>query len=185
MPRGYLNEVNRELFFPRLDAYGASLRGPALGGITNFEFGYYNSRQDSDGANRLIENSKAKYLLGYSKDLGSDFSMGAQYLYEQTLDYGNYKKALLGADFRWDKHRHLLTLRLTQLFKSQTVRLNLFTFVSPSDRDIYIRPSIAYDVNDNCQLTLGANLIWGEDNHTEFGQMEKNNNIYLRVRYSF
>ena len=185
MPRGYLSEMNRQLFFPRLDSYGLSLRGPAFKGIANFEFAYYNSRQDSNGDNRLIQNSMLKYLLGYSRDLGSDFNMGLQYLYEQTLDYDNYKRALLPADFRWDKYRHLATLRLTKLFKNQTVVVNLFTFFSPTDKDIYLRPSIAYDVNDNFKVTLGANLLWGEDIHTEFGQMEKNKSIYVRLRYSF
>jgi hypothetical protein len=185
MPRGYLSEADRQLFFPRLDAYGFSLRGPALGGIANFEFGYYNSRQDSNGDNRLIENSKTKCLLGYAKDLGRDWRVGAQYLYEQTLDYDRYKEALLPGDIVYDEHRHLLTLRITKLYKNQTVAVNLFTFVSPSDRDIYLRPNIAYNITDNSQITLGANLIWGEDPYTEFGQMEKNKNIYLRLRYSF
>jgi len=185
MPRGYLSEMNRQLFYPRLDAYGLSLRGSALTGIANFEFAYYNSRQDSDGNNRLIENSMVKYLFGYAKDLGNDLSAGLQYLYEQTLDYDNYRSALMPADFRWDKNRHLVTVRLTKLFKSQTVKVNLFAFFSPSDRDTYIRPSIDYDINDHLKCILGANLIWGEDNHTEFGQMEKNKNIYLRLRYSF
>ena len=31
----------------------------------------------------------------------------------------------------------------------------------------------------------GANFFWGEDDWTEFGQMEDNSDIYLRVRYSF
>ncbi|MBU1043975.1 MAG: hypothetical protein KJ915_06210 [Candidatus Omnitrophica bacterium] len=184
-PRGYLNEMNRELFYPRLDVYGLSLRGPGLGGIVNAETGYYNSRQDEAGDNRLIENPMFKFLIGYSKDLGNDLSLGLQYLFEQTLEYDNYSKALLPADFVWDEYRHLNTLRLTKLYKSQTIRANLFVFFSPSDLDGYVRPSIDYDLSDVLKLTLGANLPWGEDVHTEFGQTEHNKNIYTRVRYSF
>ncbi|MFC1703755.1 hypothetical protein ACFL1E_03100 [Candidatus Omnitrophota bacterium] len=185
MPRGYLDEARKILFYPRLDAYGMSTRGPALGGIMNFEAGYYHSQQDSQGNNRLIENSIAKCLVGYDKDLGNDFRAGLQYLYEQILEYSNYRDALLSQDFRWDEHRHVASLRLTKLFKNQTVRVNLFTFFSPSDLDGYIRPSIDYDVSDDFKVTLGANLVWGEDDHAEFGQMQNNDNIYLRARYSF
>ncbi|MFH1063355.1 MAG: hypothetical protein V1747_10815 [Candidatus Omnitrophota bacterium] len=184
-PRGYLNEINRELFYPRLDVYGLSLRGPGAGGIVNAETGYYNSRQDAKGDNRLIENPMFKFLAGYSKDLGNDLSLGVQYLFEQTLEYDNYSNALLPADFVWDQYRHLNTLRITKLYKSQTLRANLFVFFSPSDLDGYIRPSIDYDMSDGLKLTLGANLPWGEDIQTEFGQTKHNKNIYTRIRYSF
>ena len=185
MPMGYLNEANRELFYPRLNVYGASLRGPVLGGIGNIEIGYYDSRNDRKGNNRLIQNSSFKLLTGYEKDLGNDFRVGVQYLYEQTLDYGNYKKALMPYDYRWDEYRHLLTLRLTKLFLRQTLHLGFFVFYSPSDEDAYLRPTVSYDVNDHLTATLGANLIWGKQNITEFGQMEQNSNIYFRIRYSF
>jgi hypothetical protein len=184
-PRGYLDEAAHKLFYPRLDAYGASIRGPAAGGIANFEFAYYNSRQDSNGDNRLIENSSTKYLIGYKRDLGNDLTVGAQYLFEHTLDYDNYRKSLLADDFRWDKNHHLLTFQITKLFKNQTVKVNLFTFYSPSAQDCYLRPSLAYDLTDSFKVTVGANLIWGRDDYTEFGQFEHNKNIYLRARYSF
>lgn len=185
LPLGYLNEAGRELFYPRLDVYGASLRGPALGGIANAEFGYYNSRQDRNGNNRVIENSKTKLLFGYEKDLGNDLRVNLQYLYEQILNYANYQAALLPGDLRWDEYRHLTTLRVSKLLKNQTVRINFFGFFSPSDRDGYIRPNIDYDLTDDWKLTLGMNLAWGEDDYTEFGQTKRNKNVFLRARYSF
>jgi len=184
-PRSYKDEANRELFYQRLDVYGLSLRGPFCSGIGNLEFGYYNSVQDSSGDNRLIENSMFKALVGYSKDLGNDLKVGFQYLYEQKLDYDNYWDNLLSQDYFWDEFRHVLTNRITKLFKNQTVMLNIFSFYSPSDRDGYIRPSISYDINDFWKVTLGANIIWGKSGITEFGQMRSNNNIFLRARYSF
>jgi len=185
MPRGYKDEANRELYYPPLNVYGASLRGPFMGGIGNIETGFYQSREDKNGDNRLVENSSFKILGGYEKDLGNDLRIGFQYFYEQILDYDNYKAALLPQDFYWDESRHLLTMRITKLLWQQTLTLSLFMFFSPSDMDCYIRPVVSYDVNDNLTATLGANLIWGEDDITEFGQMENNSNIYLRIRYSF
>lgn len=184
-PRSYADEMARQLMYERLDVYGWSLRGPFAGGIGNVEMGYYNSRQDTDGTNRTIENSFYKALAGYNKDLRDDWKIGLQYFYEQRLDYANYKDALLTNDYYWDEHRHLLTTRLTKLFKSQTVMASLFAFWSPTDRDGYLRPSVSYDMTDRWKLTFGANLPWGEDVITEFGQMQKNKNVFFRVKYSF
>ena len=184
-PTSYRNELARQLFYRRLDVYGASLRGPFADGIGNLEFGFYNSRQDSEGDNRLIENSALKFLSGYTKDLGNDLKVGIQYLYEQRLDYGNYTDNLLPTDLVFDERRHLFTQRVTKLFKNQTVMVSLFNFYSPSDDDGYVRPSVSYDVTDQWKVTLGGNFPWGEDDTTEFGQMKRNKNVYLRARYSF
>ncbi|MBI5415251.1 MAG: hypothetical protein HZA29_00385 [Candidatus Omnitrophica bacterium] len=184
-PGGFKDEAARQLFYPRLDVYGGSLRGPAAGGIGNIELGYYHSREDPDGKDRLIGNSRFKILTGYEKDLGNDFKVGFQYLYEQTLDYGNYSASLLPTDFVFDKFRHLLAQRITKLYKNQTVSVSLFNFYSPSDRDGYLRPTVSYDATDQWKLALGANLPWGEDDFTEFGQMKRNKNVFFRARYSF
>lgn len=184
-PNSYKDEAARQLFYPRLDVYGTSLRGPIAGGIGNIEFGYYNSREDSGGNNRLIANSMVKVLTGYEKDLGNDLKVGFQYLYEQTLKYDNYNANLLPTDFVFDEFRHLLTQRITKLYKNQTVAVSLFNFYSPSDKDGYARPSVSYDMTDQWKVVLGANLPWGEDDITEFGQMKRNKNVFIRARYSF
>ena len=184
-PTSYLDEFARDLFYRRLDVYGWSLRGPFAGGIGNIEFGYYTSRQDSDGDTRLVANSMIKFLSGYTKDLGNDWKVGFQHLYEQRLDYAHYLANRLPADLLFDESRHLLTQSVSKLFKNQTVRVSLFNFYSPTDNDGYVRPTVSYDVTDQWKVTLGGNFPWGEDDMTEFGQMKKNKNVYLRARYSF
>ncbi len=184
-PRSYLDEANRQFFYERLDAYGASVRGSFAGGIGNAEIGYYRSRQDAEGNNRLIENSMLKWLIGYEKDLGNDLKVGAQYLFEQKLDYAAYQEALLSSDYFWDEYRHLLTQRITKFYKNQTVMVGLFNFWSPSDKDGYARASCAYDITDQWKLTFGINIPWGEDDITDFGMMKKNKNAFVRVRYNF
>ncbi len=184
-PASYKDEAARQLYYERLKVYGASVRGPFLDGIGNVELGYYHSRDDASGADRLIANSQFKLLAGYAKDLGRDWRVGLQYFYEQKLDYGDYADNLLAQDFIFDERRHLLTQSISKLFKNQTVRVSLFNFYSPSGRDGYARPSVAYDVTDAFKVTVGANLPWGEDDITEFGMMKRNKNIYIRCRYSF
>jgi hypothetical protein len=184
-PRGITDPAREVFFYPRLNVYGMSLRGPLPGGIGNFEAGYYDSRQDRDGTDPLVENSAVKYLFGYSRDLGGDLKAGMQYLIEQMLDYGAYRRGLGAGEKARDEFKHLVTLRLTKLLRAQTVETGLFVFFSPSDSDAYIRPHISYKATDNLKLSAGANVFAGRYDMTEFGQFERNDNVYARVRYSF
>ena len=40
-------------------------------------------------------------------------------------------------------------------------------------------------VRDNLALELGANIFFGDEPHTFFGQFENNTNVYTAVRYTF
>ncbi len=184
-PCGFYDEMNRVVFYPRVSVYGASLRGAIFRGIGSVEFGYIDSRQDRSGENRLIPNDKVKLLAGYEKDLGNDFRIGLQHQFSRMLDYDNYDSSLMPWDLRYDKIQHLSTLRLTKLFKSQTVRASLFVFYSETDRDTYWRPFLSWDVTDQFNVTVGANLMWGDKDTTDFGQMEQDKNVYVRFRWSF
>ena len=184
-PSSYKDELNRQLYYRRLDAYGASVRGPFLAGIANLEAGWHLSREDDRGDNRLVENSAFKAMAGYDRDWGNDFRSGVQYLYEQRLDYTAYSAALRPGDLCFDERRHLLTQRLTKQFRRQTVTVALFNFWSPSDKDGYLRPSVSWQATDRWSLVTGLNIPWGDDDYTEFGQMKNNRSAYFRSRYSF
>ena len=184
-PRGILDPATEKFFYPRLNVYGLSARGPFLGGIGSFEAGWYDSRRDRGGNDPLVENSSVKYLLGYSRDMGGDLSLGLQYLVEEMLHYDSYLGALSAGDPVRDEFRHLVTIRLTKLLKAQTVEAGIFAFYSPSDRDAYLRPMVSYKVTDDLKVTAGGNVFMGSEDHTEFGQFERNDNLYMRARYSF
>ncbi len=184
-PRQVLDSANELFTYPRLIVYGASLRGPVAGGIGNVEIGYYDSRDDSGGTDSSIENSSVKYLTGYTRDLGGELKAGLQYMVEQKLNYNTYRDNLSPGSPANDRFRHLLTLRLTKLKRAQTLETSLFAFYSPTDNDLYLRPSISYKVADNIKITGGANIFSGNKDHTQFGSLEGNNNLYLSARYSF
>ena len=79
----------------------------------------------------------------------------------------------------------MLTLRLTQLLVMDKLELSLFTFFSPDELDTYIRPRITYKIIDPLAFVVGANLMFGRDDYTFFGQLKENTNVYVRLRYSF
>lgn len=171
--------------FPRLSVYGASARGTVGKGVANAEIGYYDSRDDSDGDDPLIDNGEFRLLLGYEQEIGKEFTGAVQYYLVHMLDYDEYRDTLPSFIEPRDENRHVLTLRLTKLLMEQDLTLSSFVFYSPSDGDGYWRPSAALNVTDDWALTAGGNVFFGEADHTFFGQFQNNSNIYASVRYTF
>ena len=147
--------------------------------------GYYDSRDDRSGKDPFIPNSQFRFLAGYEQELAKDFTVGVQYYLELMSDYGAYKRTLPPGSQAADEYRHVITLRLTKLLMYQNLRLSLFTFYSPSDQDAYMRPNIHYRITDHWSAEVGANIFFGEENHTFFGQFKDNTNVYLGIRWSF
>lgn len=170
--------------FPRLNVYGASARGRVGPGIGNIELAYYQSVDDENGSNPLINNSEMRYLAGYTQDIGKDFNVSLQYYVEQMMDYDEYRNSLTGSQAQ-DRFRHVITLQLTKLLMNQNLELSLSGYYSPSDQDAYLRPLINYKYTDHVSLGAGANIFLGENSYTFFGQFENNTNVYAAVRYSF
>lgn len=171
--------------FPRLGVYGASLRGPAAGGIAHLEFGYYDSLDDRDGDDPAVRNSEIRLLAGYERELKRELTLGTQYYLERRLAHEDYKQALPADSPAEHRDRHVLTLRLTQRLMKQDLELSMFAFYSPSDDDGYVRPLLRYRIDDNWAVDVGGNWFFGQDEHTLFGQLENNSNVYLGVRYGF
>ncbi len=182
---GGFNDAMTAAVFPELYVYGASVRGTLGKGIANAEFGYYDSVDDRDGDDFLINNSELRYLVGYTQDIGRDFTAGLQYYIEQMLDYDNYEENVPVGTPERDEFRHVTTLRLTKLLMNQNLRLSLFTYYSPSDEDVYMRPIANYKATDNLAVEVGSNIFFGDEAYTFFNQFHNNTNAYLGVRYSF
>ncbi|NCD32243.1 MAG: hypothetical protein EOL87_02375 [Spartobacteria bacterium] len=171
--------------YTRLNSYGASVQGSLGTGIGSLETGYYDSADDTSGDNPSISNSQARFLVGYSRELIPDLSLGSQYYLEWTQDYDAYKTALPAGMIPADEFRHVLTLRLTYMLMNQDLMLSFFGYWSPSDQDAYLRPSLSYKMTDDLLLTGGGNIFVGDHDYTFFGQFEDNSNIYAGIRYSF
>lgn len=171
--------------FPRLRVVGGSARGSGLGGLINLELGYYDSIDDGNGDDPLLPNSEYRLLLGYERELIRDLSLAVQYYLEFMDDYAAYERSLSAGASARDEDRHVVTMRLTKQLLNQNLQLSFFGYWSPSDEDGYLRPHLKYKASDALSLYLGANLFWGDQSQTFFGQFEKNTNMYMGVRYSF
>ena len=174
--------------FPKLNVYGASVRGQTGKGIGNIEAGYYGSGDDSSGNNPLVNNSQFRFLAGYEQDLprlASDLTAGIQYYLEHMIDHDEYLSTLPSGMVAADEDRHLFTLRITKLFLNQNLTCSIFTYYSPSDQDFYIRPNVNYKFTDNLEAEMGANIFGGDYSNTFFGQFHDNTNLFMAVRYNY
>lgn len=181
---GGQNPPRTQAVYPDLNVYGASLRGQLGKGIANIEFGYYQSEEDQSGNDPLINNSELRFLAGYEQEIVKNFRAAFQYYIEHMMDYGHYKDTQPVGLAR-DRNRHLLTLRLTRELLKKTLTCSLFTYYSPSDKDVYMRPNVNYQATDQITLELGANIFFGDYKRTFFGQFQNDTNVYAAMRYNF
>ena len=171
--------------FAPLTSLGGSIRRPLLSGLWNAEFSYYISRDDADGSNPALPNDQLRFLTGFEREWATNFTVALQYYLEWTQDHDRLIENSPFPEFEPEEYRHLLTTRLTYRVMQDKLTWSLFAFVSPSDRDFYLRPVLDYRHDDAWNFTAGLNLFGGREIFTFFGQFEDANNAYLRVRYNF
>ncbi|TKB49817.1 hypothetical protein FCL40_06565 [Ferrimonas sediminicola] len=168
----------------RLNAYGASVRLPALGGLLNAETAYHQSL-DADSTSLVAPQDKVLALLGYETELVTNLTGALQYYLEHIRHYQAYLSDLPNPEYGADRNRQLLTLRLTYRAMQEKLILSLFSFYSPTDQDFYLKPQVSYRPDDHWLVSGGVNLMNGQDPHTFFGQLDDNSNAWLRLRYYY
>jgi hypothetical protein len=179
-----VNETGN-LRFPRLRSWGASVRTPFHKGLFNAEAAYYDSRDDRDGDDPATPNSELRLLLGYEQELVRNLTAGTQLYAERIMHHDRLMANSPDPAHERDQWRTVATLRLSHRAMQDTLTSSLFMFVSPSDEDLYLRPSIAWRRDDQWLLVAGFNLFGGSEQHTFFGQLEDNSNGWLRLRYHY
>ena len=142
------------------------------------------SRDDRGGNDPLRPNDQLRLLVGYEWEARPNFTVGLQYYLEWTQDHDALLANSFAPQFEPDEYRHLLTNRMSYRAGRDKHIWSLFTFFSPSDSDLYLRPVYTYRRDDNWSVTAGANLFGGNDNHTFFGQLQDASNAYIRIRMS-
>jgi len=174
-----------QAYFPKMNAWGASIRLPLAGGLFNVEYASYNSIEDNRGKSPTIANGQNRFLLGFEREVIKDLTASVQFYLEQTKHFDAFIAHSPIPKLAVDKNRQLLTLRLTYTALQQKLIYRVFTFYSPTDNDGYLKPSITYRYNDLWLFSAGANLFWGNEKHTFFGQHQQNSNVWFRIKAQF
>ena len=187
-PKGVLfNGETLVPYYPGLSALGASAEGQIGPGIFSAEAGYYDSREDRDGSNPLVENSTFKYLVGYRLDIDAHLSAGAQWYREIMMDYAAYRASVGNNPYSRKKNQDTFTLRLTYKAKQETLWITLFSYIRPQDKDSFTRLDISKRLDNHFSITAGVNLFTGTEHYEdrEFGMQRHDDNLFLRLRYNF
>ncbi|MDO8426430.1 MAG: hypothetical protein Q7T24_02805 [Deltaproteobacteria bacterium] len=185
LPDSLSSPTRITLFYPELSVYGISLQRSALNGVLSLEAGHYDSREDRKGVNPLIPNSQTKFLIGYQRQFFEDFTVGLQYLGEYMHDYPEYKKNLISGFPKEPGYRQLAGFRITYFLMHQNLRLSWFSFYGLTDKDYLLNPEARYNFSDHIWGALGADIFGGKKDTTQFGSLDKNDNIYVQIRYEF
>lgn len=170
-------------FYPDLSTYGASLSGRLGDGVLALEVARYDSRQDRAGTDFTVPNSQTRLLVAWQTQPWEDFSLNLQYYAERMHDYAAYRAAL-PVGFPAERHtNHTVGFRATHLFLHQTLRLSVYASRA-NNGDAFINPELLYSFSDRVWGAFGANVFdgkpWGQ-----FGQLSRDDNLYLQLRYEF
>lgn len=183
-PFGY-DPVNMTAIYPKLNLYGASIRGAIAGGIVWLEGGYFDSRQDADGDNPYMPNSSINGMIGFERQIASNLTVNAQWQADYMFDYDLFKMQQMPGVYIRDEVRHTVTSRITKMLNSELITLSGFAFYSPTDEDAYVRLSASYKYSDEILIMAGGNIFDGNHVNTDFGQFALNDNAYVKVTYGF
>lgn len=171
-------------FHPPLSVYGVSASGRVGEGVFGLEAARYDSRQDRSGNDFAVPNSQTRLLASYQMQPMEDVSLGFQYYVEHMHQYDAYRAALpagFPVDRRWS---NTVTARWTQFFLHQTLRLSIYASYNNGNGDRFVNPELRYGFTDKIWGAVGANLYGGKP-FGQFGQLERDDNVYLQMRYEF
>ena len=171
-------------FYPQLWVYGSSVSGRVGDGVLSLEAAYYASPQDRAGSDFTVPNAQTRLLAGYQIQPVEDLSLSFQVYAEKLHQYQAYLAALptgFPIDKRWSP---TVSARLTQFYLHQTLRLSVYASYNASNRDYFVNPELRYSFTDKVWGAVGANLFGGKPSG-QFGQLARDDNLYLQVRYEF
>lgn len=172
-------------FYPRLVVWGVSAQRNWLDGVVSLEGGHYDSRDDRGGADPTIPNSEWRFLAAYQRQIGRELTANFQGYAEIMERYSASRRSLPAGAPLPDQARAVFSVRLTQFWGYQSWKFSAFLAHSPTDNDYFLQPEVSHRLTDKLSVALGANLFGGRRDTTFFGQMEKNDNIYLSARFDF
>ena len=131
-----------------------------------------------------MANAQSRLLVGYQLQPVEDLSLGVQYYIERMRDYGAYRAVLPVGFPVEERSNHILTARLTQLLRHQTLKLSVYTAYTLGTGDNFINPELRYGFSDAVWAAVGANLFDGPASGA-FGKFARDDNAYLQIRYEF
>lgn len=185
--------------FQRYNAFGASLAAAAGPVTIRAEGAYYTDRyfmhemnedllnpgnmlsafniiKDLEGESFRTKKSSFNAVGGLDYRYSSWFYGNLQYFHMQIL---NYEDVLLDNEIE-----NGISGRIEFILLEDTLRLGINGAFNLSQLDWYAKPFVAYLLTDALELQVGASFFGG-DYETNFGEFDKNDHLFTKLRFSF
>jgi len=155
-------------------SFSTTLGSYVIRGEGAYYFGKYFLSEDSLLEEGVVEKNYLHYLLGVDFTL-LDIKMSVQFIQQLILDYDD--------PIVNDRVENMMTFLATKDFLRETLFLELFTYVGLNNGDALIRGKVTYKLADGFEVLLGTNIFTGDKGM--FGQYNKNDMVYAKIKYSF
>jgi len=164
--------------YHRVAMSGGSFSIPIGDFVLRGEGAYYNGRyfqtESPNEPDATIEKNNFHYMTGVDFTLAG-VKLSAQFIQEYIIDYEE--------DIYNDEFENTMTFLAKKDFFREKLWIELFSYIGLNNEDALIRPKITYDLSDGFEILAGANFFLGSSGR--FGQYNKNDMAYLKLKYSF
>ena len=160
----------------RSPMYGLNFSRPVFTTVIRGELGYFGNRRFSNVNMQTVTSDYFSGMMGldFTGPLGSSISFQA--IHRQIMDY---KSGMVD-----DKTEQMATATISGSFLRETVIASVLGLADVNEDAGLGRLDISYAWSDALRISLGGFLLWGNED-TLFGQFDVNDNIYLKIKYSF
>jgi hypothetical protein len=174
---------------PWFTFYGANFSRPFGAFVLRGEGGYYPQRyfdfipSDLSQMNTGLLKQKPflQGMLGMDYQLTSQVDLSVQSIQERILDY---EEAIMT-----DEVNTITSLMLRGSFANDTVLPLWLMLYNISNKSYLSRVGIDWKYSDSFTITVGADILGGDKETTygqfNFGQFDKNDNLYLKLVFGF
>ncbi len=160
----------------RSPMYGLNFSRPVFTTVIRGELGYFGDRRFSNVNMQTVTSDYFSGMMGldFTGPLGSSISFQA--IHRQIMDY---KSGMVD-----DETEQMATATISGSFLRETVIASVLGLADVNEDAGLGRLDISYAWSDALRISLGGFLLWGNED-TLFGQFDVNDNIYLKIKYSF
>ena len=148
-------------------------------GEAAYYFGKYFNTITPQIDNGVIQKDYIHYMLGTDFSVW-DVNISTQFIQKAIMDYD---KSIRPTPVFNDQYNNMATFLARYSMLNETLDLELFSYYDFEHDDALIRPRILYDFSDAINLQFGANIFTGTQGL--FGQYNKNDMLYIKIKYSF
>ena len=162
----------------RISLAGGSFSTEIEGVVIRGEGAFYDDKyfmvDDRSNPGGTITRDYAHYLVGVDFILGG-MNVSTQFIQENVFDHEDV--------MRQDQYSNTMTFLVKDDFFRDKLTLEFFMYYGLDNQGALIRPTATYEVASGVNLIAGANLFTGTEGR--FGQYNKNDMAYFKLRYDF